>query len=53
MRKVKRVIILLLLLVGMIAVFGCAEVKDDDISRPWAQPEPWERNMGMGLFTPE
>jgi len=37
-----------LLLHGAIAaVFGCAQVRDEDITRPWAEPQPWERNVGM------
>ncbi len=48
----KRVILLLLLLAGAVALFGCAQVRDDDIARPWAQPEPWERNIGFGPFQP-
>ncbi len=49
----KRIVLLLLFLAGLTAVFGCAQVRDEDVTQPWAQPEPWERNMGIGPFTPE
>ncbi len=53
MPEVKKLILGLLLLAAAVVVFGCADVRDDEISKPWAQPEPWERNMGFGPFTPQ
>lgn len=53
MREVKRLILFLLLVAGVVAVVGCAQVRDEDITQPWATPEPWERNIGIGPFTPE
>lgn len=53
MPEVKKLIVGLLLLAAVVFVFGCADVRDDEVSKPWAQPEPWERNMGIGMFTPE
>ena len=45
--EVKRIVFLLLLHGAIAAVFGCAQVRDEDITRPWAEPQPWERNVGM------
>lgn len=49
----RRIILAILFLSGVVAVFGCAQVRDDEVGRPWAQPEPWERNMGLGPIAPE
>jgi len=50
---VKRFVLVLMLLAGVVAVFGCAPVRDDDVARPWTEPEPWERHPGIGPFAPE
>ncbi len=48
----KRSVFLLLLLLGIGALVGCAEVRDDEVSKPWTEPEPWERNLGIGPLSP-
>jgi len=49
---VKRLVYVLMLLAAAIALVSCAQVKDEDITRPWTEPEPWERNIGIGPFGP-
>ncbi len=44
----KRLLLVLLLLGGILALTGCGQVRDEDVSKPWTEPEPWERTMGIG-----
>jgi len=53
MLEVKRLLIPLLLLAGIVGLSGCGQVRDDEVSKPWTEPEPWERNLGIGPLTPE
>ena len=53
MVEVKRFVFLVLLLVGMAGLIGCGQVADDEGAKPWTEPEPWERNLGIGPFTRE
>jgi hypothetical protein len=53
MRRMKRFVLALLFLAGVAAAVGCAQVRDEDVPTPWARPEPWEQNVGIGPFTPE
>ena len=49
----KRFVLALVLFAGIVLVFGCADVRDDEVEQPWAQPEPWEKNMGIGPLSPD
>jgi hypothetical protein len=49
-KEVKRLVLFLFVLAGMAVLLGCAQVRDEDVATPWAQPEPWERDVGQGLF---
>ena len=53
MVEVKRLVFLLVLIAAACVFVGCAQVRDEDVSKPWAEPEPWERNMGIGPLSPE
>lgn len=44
----KRFVFLLLLLAAAAGLFGCAQVKDEDVATPWSRPEPWEHNIDIG-----
>lgn len=44
----KRVVFMALVLAAMAGIFGCGQVREDEGSKPWAAPEPWERNLGIG-----
>lgn len=51
--NVKRLVFLALVMVGLAGIFGCGQVREDEGSKPWAEPEPWERNLGLGPFNQE
>ena len=44
----KKVLFFLLLFGGMVALLGCTQVREDEVTRPWTEPEPWERNVDFG-----
>ncbi len=42
--------LLLLLILGAVAVSGCASTESDNLSeRPWNEPKSWETGMPAGL----
>lgn len=46
----KRLVFLALLLAAMAGIVGCGQVREDEGSKPWTEPEPWERDLGFGPF---
>ena len=42
--------LLLLLLLGAVAVSGCASTESDNLSeRPWNEPKSWETGLPAGM----
>jgi hypothetical protein len=53
MGKVRRLVFFALLIIGMAGLVGCGQVADDQGEKPWTEPEPWERNIGIGPLDQE
>ncbi len=46
----RRLVFSVLLFIGMAVLIGCGQEREDESVKPWTEPEPWERNLGIGPF---